>query len=128
MKNDLRTPLARVRGLGSAKSGTEHFWHQRLTAIANVPLTLFLVGLIVALHGRDYATVEATLSSIPVALVLLGLLLSLAWHMKLGMQVVIEDYVHSEGTRFLLLTLNTFVSVAVGLISAFAVLKLAFGA
>ena len=125
---DMRTPLAKVRGLGSAKEGTDHFWYQRLTAIANVPLTLFFVGLIIALSGQSHGDVTATLANPFVALLLLAALLSVLYHMKLGMQVVIEDYVHGEGAKMALLILNTFFCVALALISVFAILKMAFGA
>ena len=122
------TPLKRVRGLGSAKEGTEHFWRQRLTAIANVPLVLFFVGLIVALNGAPHEQVAATLSNPLVALVMILFIGSGLYHMRLGMQVIIEDYVHSEGTKLALLVLNTFFSVAIGAISVFALLKMAFAA
>jgi len=123
----MRTPLGRVRGLGSAKDGTEHFWHQRITALANVPLTIFFVLLILILAGQDYQTVAATLSSPAIAILLLLAILSVVTHMKLGMQVIIEDYVHTESTKMLLVIANTFFCVIVGLSAAFAVLKLAFG-
>lgn len=124
---DMRTPLKKVRGLGSAKEGTDHFWRQRLTALANIPLTLFFVGLLIALNGGDYAAVRASLANPFVALVLALFMFSGLYHMRLGMQVVIEDYVHNEGIKVVTLMLNTFFTFAVGIASIFALLKLAFG-
>ena len=125
---DFRTALSRVNGLGSAKSGTEHFWHQRLTALANIPLGLFFVGLVAALHDQSYETVRASLASWPVALGLLALVGSGLIHMRLGMQVIIEDYVHTESTKLICLVLNTFFTAAIGLACVFAILKMAFAA
>ncbi|MFZ1814985.1 MAG: succinate dehydrogenase, hydrophobic membrane anchor protein [Rhizobiaceae bacterium] len=124
---NMRTPLGKVRGLGSAKEGTTHFWHQRLSGLANVPLTLFLVWLIISLAGADHAQAASLLSSPLVAIGTILTVLSMTIHMRLGMQVVIEDYVHAEGTKFLLLMLNTFFTFAIAVTGIFAILKLAFG-
>lgn len=124
--SDFRTPLGKVRGLGSAREGTEHFWRQRVTAIANVPLTLFFVGLLVSLHGADFEQTRAVLANPLVALLLILMLFAGLYHMRLGMQMIIEDYVHG-GTRIVLLLLNTFFTIAIGVASIFALLKLAFG-
>ena len=125
--NDMRTPLAKVRGLGSAREGTGHFWRQRLTAIANIPLTLFFVGFLIALNGAGYAEVRAALANPFVGLMLALVLISGLIHMRLGMQVIIEDYITSEGLKLATIALNTFFTVAVGVASIFALLKLAFG-
>lgn len=126
-KSSMRTPLGRVRGLGSARSGTEHFWMQRVTAIANVPLSLFVIGLIITTAGSNYAAVKATLGWPLVAIPLILFVVSATWHMRLGMQMIIEDYVPAEGSKVVLLLANTFFSVAVGMGCVFAILKLSFG-
>ena len=122
-----RTPLARVRALGSAKSGTGHFWHQRLTAVANVPLVIAFVLILVSLLGRSHAAVVQILGSPLVAIVMLLFIGSITYHMKLGMQVIIEDYVHDEKWKFAAVIANIFFAVAVGLAAAYAILKLSSG-
>lgn len=123
----IRTPLARVRGLGSAKEGTDHFWRQRVTGVANLILVVFAVFLMLRLVGTNYETARDILSS-PVVTIALGMLiLSGVIHMRLGMQTVIEDYIHAEGLKIVLLMLNTFFAIAVGATCILAVLKLAFG-
>jgi succinate dehydrogenase / fumarate reductase membrane anchor subunit len=123
----MRTPLGRVRGLGSAKSGTEEFWHQRLTAIASVPLTLAGIILVVSLTGRSYPAVRQILASPLVAVLLILFVLANTAHMKIGIQVVIEDYVYEKKQKITLLMLNNFFAWAVGLACVFAILKIAFG-
>jgi succinate dehydrogenase / fumarate reductase membrane anchor subunit len=124
----MRTPLKTARYLGSAKDGTEHFWRQRLTAVANIFLLSFLVWLIASLAGADYAAAKATLSNPLVDLALLCLILSATVHMRIGMQTIIEDYVHGEGTKIAALLLNTFFAVLVAIACIFAVVKLSLGA
>lgn len=127
MSVDMRTPLKRVHNLGSAKEGADHFWKQRLTAVANVFLAIWLVWLIASLQGASHSEFKAALGNPFVAVGLLALVLSGAFHMRLGMQTIIEDYTSSEGTKIVLLLLNTFFAVAVGLSTTFAILKLSFG-
>ncbi|HZQ62738.1 MAG TPA: succinate dehydrogenase, hydrophobic membrane anchor protein [Casimicrobiaceae bacterium] len=123
----IRTPIGRVRGLGSAKSGTEHFWHQRLTAIANVFLVSAFVIIVVSLLGSSHARVHQILGSPFVAIVMLLMVGSVSYHMKLGMQIIIEDYVHDEKWKFASIIANNFFAIAVAAACAFAVLKISFG-
>jgi succinate dehydrogenase / fumarate reductase membrane anchor subunit len=124
----MRTPLKTARNLGSAKEGADHFWKQRVTAVANVFLGLFLVWLIASLIGADHATVKQKLANPLIALALLGLIISGTVHMRLGMQTIIEDYVHGEGLKIVALMLNTFFAAFIALASIFSILKLSFGA
>ncbi len=123
----IRTPLARVLGRGSAKSGTEHFWHQRLTAVANVPLTIAAIGILIALLGRNQAAAAQILGSPVVCIIMLLFVLSIVTHMRIGMAVIIEDYVHGDSAKLTLLMANTFFAIAVGLACVYGILKLSFG-
>ncbi|WP_107989095.1 succinate dehydrogenase, hydrophobic membrane anchor protein [Breoghania corrubedonensis] len=123
----MRTPLSQVRGLGSAREGTAHFWHQRLTAVANVPLTIFFVVLLISLQGADHATAVAVLGSPVVTVFMLLAILSVVYHMKLGMQIILEDYVQGEMAKVIWLMANIFFCTIVALASVFALLKISFG-
>ncbi len=123
----IRTPLGRVRHLGSAKSGTHHFWQQRVSSVALIPLTIAFVVLVISLLGRNHAAVVQILGSPLVAILMLLFVISSVYHMWLGMQVIVEDYVHAELPKMLTLMANTFFSFAVGTAGVFAILKLSFG-
>ena len=123
----IRTPLARVRGSGTAKSGTGLFWRQRLTAVANIPLTIAAVIILITLLGRNQAAVAQILGSPAVAIIMLLFVASITIHMRIGMQVIIEDYVHDESAKLTLLMANTFFTIAVGLVAVYGILKLSFG-
>ncbi len=123
----LRSPLGRARGLGSAKSGTQHWWAQRLTAIALVPLTIWFVIAMVAATGSDYTTARAFIGN-PVTAVLLILLIAATFHhAQLGLQVVIEDYVHTKSVEIALLLAIKGAAIVLALAAIFAVLSIAFG-
>lgn len=123
----MRTHLSKVRGLGSAKSGTSHWWAQRVTAIGLVPLAVWFVASLMALVGADHATTIMWIKN-PFVTVLLGLfIVSGFYHLKLGGQVIIEDYVHGEGLKMLSLLLLKFATLAVGLTAFVALLKISFG-
>ena len=118
----MATPLKRVRGLGTARHGTETFWRQRLTAVANVPLIYSIVAHI----GAPYDEVRAYLACPPVALAFAALILSAAIHMRIGLKEIIEDYVHGSA-RVIAILLATFFAVGVGLASLLALLKISLG-
>ena len=123
----MRTPLGKVRGLGSAREGTGDFWRIRVTSIALVPLSMFVVGWLLSLRGAGFAEVRASLANPLIALAVgLFVIISLD-HMRLGMKEIIEDYAHHEGYRLALMILNTFFCVLIGVASVFALLKLSFG-
>ncbi|MEY3553497.1 MAG: hypothetical protein RL735_1845 [Pseudomonadota bacterium] len=124
--NSMRTTTRQVRHLGSAKSGTHHAWHMRLTSYALVPLTIAFVWIVLSLVGKDYNTVHDALGSPVIAIVMILFLLSSIYHMMLGMQTIIEDYVHGEASKTLALMANTFFSACIGLATVYAVLRLSF--
>jgi len=121
------TAARRVRGLGAAHSGTATFWHQRITSVAGVPLTLAAVIIVIALLGRSHAAVVQILGSPLVAILMLLFIVNTAYHMWIGMQEIILDYVHEEKLKLLSLMANTFFVFAVGFAAAYAILKLSFG-
>ena len=123
----IRTPLARVRGLGTARSGTRDFWRQRLTSVANIPLTIAVVVIVIMLLGRNQAAVAQILGSPLVAIIMLLFIASITVHMRIGMQVIIEDYVHDEIAKLTLIMANAFFTIAVALACAYGILKLSFG-
>ena len=127
MNSDLRTPLARARGLGSARVGVHHWWAQRLTAIALIPLVVWFAISLVMMSGADYGTVRAWIGS-PVVMVLLILTIAIGLHHgQLGLQVVIEDYVHGDGSKLALIVAVRFIAVLFGLAAIVAVLRIGFG-
>ena len=123
----LKTPLARVRGLGSARSGVSHYWVQRLTAIALVPLTLWFVAGIYSHIGDEYAVMHAWLAQPLTAIFMLLFVVTGIIHMRLGIQVVIEDYIHHETAKLMHLIANTCFAVSLGVACVFAILKISLG-
>jgi succinate dehydrogenase / fumarate reductase membrane anchor subunit len=124
---DRRTPLARARGLGSAKDGVGHWWAQRLTAIALIPLVVWFAISLVMLSGADYTVVRAWIGS-PLVMMLLVLTIAVGLHhAQLGMQVVIEDYVGGDGWKLALIVIVKFIAVLFGLGAIVAILRIGFG-
>ncbi len=124
----MATPLKRVRGLGAAHRGTETFWRQRLTAIANVPLTIFLILSILTHIGASFDQVHAYLARPLVALAMLALVLSASIHMRIGLKEIIEDYVHGEGWKVAAILAASFFAIGVALACTLAILKISLGA
>jgi succinate dehydrogenase / fumarate reductase, membrane anchor subunit len=124
----LRSPIARARGLGSAKDGTGHFWLQRLTAIALVPLLIWFVASVVSLAGAGYAPVAAWMGQTMNAVLFIALMLALCWHSMLGLQVIVEDYIHSGWFRLPVLVTLKFAHVLIAIVAVYAVLRIGTGA
>jgi succinate dehydrogenase / fumarate reductase membrane anchor subunit len=123
----MRTPLGRVRNLGASHSGTTDFWRQRLTAVAMTLLIIPALVIIMMLIGSNQAGAKLILGSLPAAIILILFIIASTWHMKIGMQVVIEDYVHSEKVKLAAIIANNFFSFAVALASIYAIFKLSSG-
>jgi succinate dehydrogenase / fumarate reductase, membrane anchor subunit len=121
----METPAARVRGLGAAGEGARHWWHERLSSVATLILFVWLIVSLLRLPGLDHRTVTEWLSGPLAAVPMLLLIVAAFWHLKLGLQVVIDDYVHDEGNRFFCLLLLNFFAVAGAAFALFAVLKIA---
>jgi succinate dehydrogenase / fumarate reductase membrane anchor subunit len=123
----MRTPLARVRSLGASHSGTSDFWRQRLTAVAMILLIIPVIAVMMMLIGRNQAGAAQILGSPLVAIILLLFIVASVWHMKIGMQVVLEDYVHDEKIKLIAIMANNFFSAVVALASIYAIFKLSSG-
>ena len=123
----MRTPLSRVRYLGASHSGTSDFWRQRLTAVAMTLLTVPVIVVVMMLLSRNQAGAKLILGSLPIAIILVLFIVASTWHMKIGMQVAIEDYVHNEKLKLASVMANNFFSIAVALASIYAILKLSSG-
>lgn len=126
-KSSMRTPLGRVKRFGAAGSGTGDFWRQRLTAIAMILLIVPVIAIVITASGRSYDATVDLLGSPIVAIVLMLFVIASTWHMKLGLQVVIEDYVHDDKLKLVSVIANNFFTVAVALAAIFAIVKLSAG-
>jgi succinate dehydrogenase membrane anchor subunit len=123
----LRSPLGRVLGTGAARSGVHHWWVQRLTSVALVPLSIWFVVSLLALPALDHATVSAWMGESWTALLLMLFVLLATWHSQLGVRVVVEDYVHTAGLKTVILVSVTFAHVLLGAAGVFAVLRVTLG-
>ena len=123
----MRTPLARVKGLGASGHGVEHWWLHRMTAVSNIPLIIAFVIIVAALAGSDYARAIDIISHPLVAIILILAVISVTNHMRLGMQIVIEDYVHDKGLKIASLIANNFFAAVIAVVCLFSVLKISFG-
>lgn len=122
---DFQTPIAKVRGLGSAKDGTEHWWMQRVTAVFNIFLTIFFLVSVVGNAGKSYADWIAWLAQPVVAVLMILFVINTLYHLRLGLQVFIPDYIHKAGTKSALLILSTAATILMGGLSIFSILRVA---
>jgi succinate dehydrogenase / fumarate reductase membrane anchor subunit len=126
-RRDLRTPLARAKGLGPSGHGVEHWWLHRMTAVSNIPLIIAFTIIVVSLVGRSHAQALAIVSHPVVAILLVLCIVSVTNHMRLGMQIVIEDYVHAKGFKIAAVIANNFFATVIAVVCLFSVLKISFG-
>jgi succinate dehydrogenase / fumarate reductase membrane anchor subunit len=124
---DMRTPLSRAKGLGAAHHGVEHWWMHRLTAMSNIPLIVAFVIIVATLAGRQYADVIRIVSNPLVALLLLLCVISVTNHMRLGVQIIIDDYVHDRGWKIVSVIANNFFAAVIAAACLFSILKISFG-
>ena len=125
--SSMRTPLGRVRNLGSSHSGTTDFWRQRLTAVAMALLIVPVIVIVLMLGSSNHAGAAQIVSSIPIAIILVLFIIASTWHMRIGMQIVVEDYVHNEKLKLVCVMANHFFCIAVALASIYAIFKLSSG-
>jgi succinate dehydrogenase / fumarate reductase membrane anchor subunit len=123
----MRTPLARVKGLGASGHGVEHWWIHRMTAVSNIPLIIAFVIIVAALAGSDYQQATAIVSHPLVAILLILAVISVTNHMRLGMQIIIEDYVHDKGYKIAAVIANNFYAVVIAVACLYAILKVSLG-
>jgi succinate dehydrogenase / fumarate reductase membrane anchor subunit len=123
----MRTPLARVKGLGAAGHGAEHWWLHRMTAVSNVPLVIAFVIIVASLAGTTYEQAIGIVSHPLVAILLILAIISVTNHMRLGMQIVIEDYVHDKGLKLAVLIANNFYAVIVAVACLYGIVKVGLG-
>jgi len=123
----MRTPLARVKGLGAAGHGVEHWWLHRMTAVSNIPLIIAFVIIVAALAGSSYQEAIAIISHPLVAIVLILAVVSVTNHMRMGMQIIIEDYVHDRMLKIIAVIANNFYAVVIAVACLYAILKVSLG-
>jgi len=123
----MRTPLARAKGLGAAGHGAGEWWIHRMTAVSNVPLVVFFVIVVAALAGRPHGEAVGIVSHPLVAIGLILLIVSITNHMRMGVQIIIEDYVHDKGLKIAAVIANTFFAIVIAAACLFSILKISFG-
>jgi succinate dehydrogenase / fumarate reductase membrane anchor subunit len=123
----MRTPLARVKGLGASGHGVEHWWIHRVTAVSNIPLVISFVIIVAGLAGSDYARAISIVSHPLIAILLILAVISVTNHMRLGMQIIIEDYVHDKGWKIVAVIANNFYAVIIAVACLYAILKVSLG-